>query len=48
MKTITGHSELGYRVEYAIKKDGKVAIIVNGNLVGLVRNMEIAKRLTEV
>lgn len=48
MKTITGHSELGYRVEYAIKKDGKVVIIVNGNVVGLVANMEVAKRLTVV
>ncbi len=48
MKKITGHSELGYKVEYEIKEDGKVAIFVNGNVVGLVRNMEVAKRLTLV
>ena len=48
MKKITGHKELGYNVEYGITKDNKVQIIINGNVVGIVSNMETAKRLTVV
>ena len=48
MKKITGHSELGYNVEYEIQEDGKVAIIINGNVVGLVSTMKQAIELTIV